>query len=71
MTKPKHTIDDFMTIGEAAVRYGVSIDKVKNRLKPSKIGQEQIDKWVDAGLIRFSGGTWIISIDFMEIHFKK
>lgn len=71
MIKPKHTIDGFMTLGEAAERYGVSIDMIKNRLKPSKVGQSQIDEWVNAGLIRLSNRTWIISTDFMDLHFKK
>lgn len=69
--KPKHTIDNYMTLGEAAERYGVSIDMIKNRLKPSKVGRAKIDEWVKQGLVKLSNRTWIISTDFMDLHFKK
>lgn len=69
--RPMHTIDNFMTVGEAAERYQVSIDMIKNRLKPSKVGQKQIDEWIEKGLIRLSKRTWIISKDFMDMHFNN
>ncbi|MFJ7954187.1 hypothetical protein ACIQZG_22045 [Lysinibacillus sp. NPDC096418] len=64
-------INNYMVLSEAAERYDVSLDMIKNRLKPSKVGQEQIDQWVSEGLIRLSGRTWIISTDFMKMHFEK
>jgi hypothetical protein len=71
MNNKKYSLNNIMTLGEAAERYEISIDKIKNRLKPSKMGQEQIDKWVAEEFIRLSGRTWLISSDFMDLHFKK
>ena len=71
MTIKKYTLNEIMTLGEASERYGVSLDMIKNRLKPSKVGQAQIDEWVAEGIIRLSGRTWFISSDFMDLHFKK
>lgn len=71
MANKKYNLDQVMTLGEAAKRYAVSLDMVKNRLKPSKVGQEQIDEWVAKGIIKLSGRTWLISKDFMDLHFKK
>lgn len=70
----KYTLNEIMTLGEAVERYqeyGVTMDKIKNRLKPSKSGQEKIDEWVSQGIIKLSGRTWLISTDFMDLHFKK
>lgn len=67
----KYELNNVMTLGEAAERYGKSHDMIKNRLKPSKVGQDQIDEWVDQGIIKLSGRTWLISSDFMDLHFKK
>lgn len=71
MENKKYNLNEIMTLGEAAERYEISIDKIKNRLKPSKMGQQQIDNWVAEGFIRLSGRTWLISSDFMELHFKR
>jgi hypothetical protein len=65
------TINDFMSIAEAAERYGINQQTLKNKLKPSVVGQERIDQWVADGLIRLSAKTWIISTDFMELNYKK
>lgn len=67
----KYELNNVMTLGEASERYAVSLDMVKNRLKPSKVGQEQIDQWAAQGIIKLSGRTWLISVDFMDLHFKK
>ncbi|MCT6925413.1 helix-turn-helix domain-containing protein [Metasolibacillus sp.] len=63
MTK---TINDFMTIVEAAERYNINPQTLKNKFKPSVVGQEKIDGWVSEGLIRLSSKTWILSTEFME-----
>lgn len=66
-------INDYMTVGEAAYRWGISIETVRNRLKPSiKGNKEKIERMVDEGLIRYSynpdseHGIWIISTKAME-----
>lgn len=70
-------IDAYMTISEAAFRWGISQETIKNKLKPSIVGQESIDKMINAGLIKYfqkPGGKlkeWIISEQAMEIWFGK
>jgi hypothetical protein len=70
-------IDAYMTISEAAFRWGISQETIKNKLKPSIVGQESIDKMIRAGLIKYfqkPGGKlkeWIISEQAMEIWFGK
>lgn len=66
-------IDDYMTVGEAAYSWGLSIETVKNRLKPSiKGNKEKIERMVNEGLIRYSWdpgkqqGIWIISSEAMN-----
>lgn len=65
----KNYIYDIMTMVEAAERYEVKLYTLKNKFKPSVTKQEKIDAWVKEGLIRQSGKTWLITIDFMEMHF--
>lgn len=65
------TINDYMTIAEAADRYGVNQQTLKNKLKPSVVGQDKIDGWVKDELIRLSATTWIVTTDFMEQIAKK
>lgn len=68
-------IDKYMTINEAAQRWNISVETIKNKLKPSITDQKDIDSWIKRGLIKpftKKGGTnkvWIISIYFMELHF--
>lgn len=65
------TINNYMTITEAAERYNINQQTLKNKLKPSVIGQEKIDEWIADGLIRLSAKTWIVSVEFMEKIIKK
>ncbi|RFA36248.1 hypothetical protein CAI16_05520 [Virgibacillus dokdonensis] len=70
-------INNFMTPAEAAHRWGISLETVKNKLKPSIAGQESIDQLIDKGLIKYfqkPGGKrkeWIISVQAMEYWFGK
>lgn len=65
-------IDDYMTVSEAAHRWGISKETVKNKLKPSIVKQEVIDEMVDQGLIKYfqnpgsNRREWIISKKAME-----
>lgn len=69
-------IDKYMTPAEAAYRWGIKQDTVKNRLKPS-VYPSQIDTFINAGLIKCfkkPGGQrneWIISEKAMEKWFGK
>lgn len=70
-------IDKYMTPSEAAHRWGISIETVKNKLKPSVAGKESINNLIDQGLIKYHqnpGGKrkeWIISVKAMEYWFGK
>lgn len=70
-------IDNYMLIQEAAEKWGKPVDTVKNKLKPSVVGEESIKKMIDDGLIKYyskPGSTaknWIISVPAMEKWFGE
>lgn len=70
-------INNFMTIQEAADRWGISAETLKSKLKSSITGDAKINDWIKAGLIKSytkEGGKnklWIISTDFMTMHYGK
>lgn len=70
-------IDKYMTPAEAAHRWGIPQETVKNKLKPSIVGQDSIDDLINNGLIKFfqkpdsKRKEWIISCDAMEKWFGK
>lgn len=65
-----------MTPAEAAYRWGIKQETVKNKLKPS-LNEEQINEFIDKGYIKYfskPGGQrkeWIISEKAMELWFGK
>ena len=67
----KYLLSEIMTIAEAAERYNVKQDTLKNKFKPSIVGQDKINTWISEGLIRQSGKTWLITSTFMEMIIKK
>lgn len=71
MENQTYSINQIMTIIEAAARYEVNIDTLKNKFKPSVTKPERIQEWIEAGLIRQSGSAWLITETFMEKIFKK
>lgn len=68
-------IEKYMTINEAAERWNVNIETIKAKLKPSVTSENDINHWIERGLIKpyvKPGGKnklWIISIYFMMLHF--
>lgn len=69
-------INNYMTISEAAEKWGVNVETVKNKLKPSLVGQEKINEMLNKGLIKCysKSGTrneWIISQKAMKEWFKS
>lgn len=68
-------INNYMTPSEAAHRWNVPQETVKNYLKPSK--NKNIDQMIKDGLIKYfqkPDGTrkeWIISKEAMEIWFGE
>jgi hypothetical protein len=66
-----------MTPAEAAFRWGISVETLKNKLKPSITSEEEINRMIDRGLIKYftkPGGKnkqWIISIQAMYEWFGK
>lgn len=69
-------IDNYMTPNEAAYRWGVKIEALKEKLKPSR-NRKEIDQMVNDGLIKYfvepgkKNRSWIISIDAMEKWYPK
>lgn len=68
-------IDKYMTPSEAAHRWGLSQETVKNKLKPSI--NKNIDQMINDGLIKFfqkpegQRKEWIITNEAMEKWFGK
>lgn len=64
-------IDNYMTPNEAAHRWGVKLEALKERLKPSR-NNEQIEEMVEEGLIKYfiepgkKNRSWIISTAAMK-----
>jgi len=69
-------IDNYMTISEAAHRWGKNVETVKSRLKPS-LHAEQIEKMKRKGLIKSfqkpdgQRKEWIITNEAMEMWFGE
>lgn len=70
MTMTKRPIDDYMTPAEAAYRWGVNQDAVKNRLKSSQ--NKRLADQLDEGIVKYFQGpgsqrkNWIITATAME-----
>ncbi|WP_338657344.1 DNA-binding protein (plasmid) [Sporosarcina psychrophila] len=72
-----YNINDYMTPEEAAHRWRIPPETVKNKTKPSTANQEEIEQMIKNGLIKYfqkPGGKrkeWIISTAAMEFWFLK
>ena len=71
-------IDNYMSVSESANRWGLSVDTVRNKIKPSVKGTwAQTEELINEGLVKFfqaPGGQkkdWIISVQAMEKWFGK
>lgn len=64
-----------MTPNEAAYRWDVKIEALKERLKPSR--NKNLDELIEKGLIKYyrhperARGEWILSREFMEKFYGK
>lgn len=69
-------IDKYMTVNEAAERYGINVNTIKNRLKPSlpKYWKET-NEMIEEGLLKFyqkgQRKEWIISEEAIKRWFGK
>ncbi|MEB6549052.1 helix-turn-helix domain-containing protein [Heyndrickxia sporothermodurans] len=71
-------IDKYMTVSEAAHRWGISQDTIKNKLKPSvKYTWAKTEKMLEDGLLKYyqkpgaQRKEWIITTEAMELWFGK
>ncbi|MES5957511.1 DNA-binding protein [Bacillus fungorum] len=69
-------IDKYMTVNEAAERFDIPVETIKNRLKPSiKSFNSQLEQMIEEGLIKYflkaegKRKEWIISEEAMRIWF--
>ena len=65
-----------MTVNEAAERFNIPVETIKNRLKPSiKSFNSQLEQMIEEGLVKYylkedgKRKEWIISEDAMKIWF--
>ena len=66
----KYALDEIYTTSEASEVFNININTIKSKFKASLVGQDRIDEWINDGLIRQSGSTWLISRRFIEENFK-
>jgi hypothetical protein len=71
-------IDNYMTVAEAAHTWGVSLDTLQNKLKPSVAGTwAKTEEMIERGLLKYfqkPGGKrkeWIITRQAMEMWYGK
>jgi len=69
-------IDKYMTVAEAADRWGIPIETLKNKLKPSLSSSwAQTEKMIEEGLLKYyqkdddGNRKWIISEAAMKLWF--
>ncbi|HEY9571200.1 MAG TPA: helix-turn-helix domain-containing protein [Metalysinibacillus sp.] len=62
----KYSIEEIFTMSEAAERYGINIDTIKSRVRTSSARPERFNSWLELGIIRKSGKTWLLTDDFMK-----
>ena len=67
----KYSIHEILTITEAAEKFEVNQETLKNKFKRTVTKPEKIDSWIKEGLIRQSGKTWLITEKFMLENFKN
>lgn len=61
-----YTLDEVFTVSEAAERYGLSVETVKSRVRTSSTRPERFESWLELGIVRKSGNTWLLTDDFMK-----
>ncbi len=69
-------INNYMTVNEAAYRWNIKTNTVKNKLKPS-LNKQEIEMMIEKGLIKYfiepgkKNRSWIITSEAMEYWFNK
>lgn len=66
MEKQRVDLQEVFTVNEAATVYNIKKETLRNKLKPSIVGEDRIKTWVDEGLIRQSLSVWLLSREFIE-----
>ncbi|MGN4866429.1 DNA-binding protein [Bacillus cereus group sp. MYBK132-2] len=46
-------IEKYLFLNEAAIKFGIPYETLKNKVKPSLANQEQIEEMIERGIIRF------------------
>lgn len=71
-TMNKFELKDVYTVSEASCVWGINVETIKNKLKPSKTPQKKIDSMINRGLIKYYAKTdkerkeWIITKSAMQ-----
>ncbi|MCB5007507.1 hypothetical protein LGV96_09720 [Streptococcus mutans] len=61
-----YTLHEVFTVSEAAERYDISIETIKSRVRTSTTRPDRFESWVELGIVRKSGNTWLLTDDFMK-----
>ncbi|EJR29159.1 hypothetical protein [Bacillus mycoides] len=77
-------IEKYMFLMEAALKYNISYETLKGRVKPSRANQEQLEDMIERGIIRYfeaprdpnktyqrTQRSWLVTDTAMEEWFPK
>ncbi|MBQ0139390.1 MAG: hypothetical protein KBT36_08845 [Kurthia sp.] len=64
-------LKNIMGVQEAAERWNVSVDTVNSRIRNLVKNTQKYSGMVDAGLIKQSHKTWILTAELMKIWFGE
>ena len=65
MSNNVYSINQIMTLMEASERYNLNYETLRNKFKIGVTSLEKISTWVESGLVRKSGKTWLVSDEFI------
>ncbi|MED4888929.1 helix-turn-helix domain-containing protein [Lysinibacillus sp. FSL R7-0073] len=64
-----YTLKDVMSVQEAAERWSISIDTIHSRIRTITKDNTKFEGAVEAGLIKKSCRTWILTTPLMKMWF--
>ncbi|MEB2280064.1 hypothetical protein LAV73_08625 [Lysinibacillus xylanilyticus] len=64
-----YTLNDVMSVQEASERWDVSIDTIHSRIRTIAKDEAKFEGTVEAGLIKKSCRTWILTTPLMKMWF--
>ncbi|MEQ6855316.1 helix-turn-helix domain-containing protein [Lysinibacillus capsici] len=64
-----YTLNDVMTVKEASKRWGISSDTIHSRMRTITNDETKFEAAMEAGLLKKSHNTWILTTTLMKMWF--